>query len=252
MKKLVEELFAPQDRDNKDITPMLDTIGTISLKAMIKELEYKTKATYKYLSLSGSEYSWENFPETTKKAMLGKMATNDLAESSFAGVTSQVQNYGRIGMFNATDISDMSRNGYLSRPITKKDLKEVNMGLFHDLPEELRLAAVMAEMEDAPVTHKANNQSLELQRERRQEKEDLKEELGLGGAQENYIGALILHRMWYSHECCKTATKVAKRLKDLTFNKDKLDTLKDNTQISVIAFGWEEFKTQWSKDGSQK
>ena len=66
--------------------------------------------------------------------MLGKMVTNDLSESSFAGITYQVQTYGRIGMCNAAAISDMPRNGYLSRPTTKKDLKEVNRGLFHDLP----------------------------------------------------------------------------------------------------------------------
>ena len=70
--------------------------------------------------------------------------------------------------------------------------------------------------------------------------------------QENYIEALILHIMWYSHKCCKTATEVTKCLKALTFKKDKLDMLKDNIQIRVLAFGWEEFKTQWSKDGRQK
>ena len=42
----------------------------IALKAMIKELEDKTKATYKYLSLFVSEYSCEHCPETTKKDML--------------------------------------------------------------------------------------------------------------------------------------------------------------------------------------
>ena len=57
MKKLVEELFAPHERDNKDSTPILETLGTLALKDMIKELEDKTKATYKYLSLSGYEYS---------------------------------------------------------------------------------------------------------------------------------------------------------------------------------------------------
>ena len=58
LKKLVEELFSPQYRDNKDITTMLETLGTIAAKAMIKELEDKTKATYKYLSISGTEYYW--------------------------------------------------------------------------------------------------------------------------------------------------------------------------------------------------
>ena len=42
--------------------------------------------------------------------------------------------------------------------------------MFHDLSEELRLTAVMAAMEDATVTHQANNQSIDFQREIRQEK----------------------------------------------------------------------------------
>ena len=49
-------------------------------------------------------------------------------------------------MCNFAAIIDMSRNGYLSRPTTKKDFKEGNRGLFNDLPEELRLTAVMEAM----------------------------------------------------------------------------------------------------------
>ena len=51
---------------------MIETLGKIYVKDMIKELEDKTKATYKYLSIYGTEYSWENFPETTEKSMLWK------------------------------------------------------------------------------------------------------------------------------------------------------------------------------------
>ena len=58
--------------------------------------------------------------------------------------------------------------------------------------------------------------------------------------------------MWYSHKFYKKATEVTTRLKALTYKKDKLDTMKYNIQIRVIAFGWEEFKTQWLKDGRQK
>ena len=58
--------------------------------------------------------------------------------------------------------------------------------------------------------------------------------------------------MWYSPKFCKTATEVTTCLKDITYNKDKIDMLEDNIQIRVIAFGWEEFKTQWLKDGCQK
>ena len=78
-------------------------------------MENEKKATYKYLSISGSEYSYEHCPEDVKKSMLGKMASNDLDESSFAGVTAQVQCYGRIGMSAAAAVSDVGRNGFLSR-----------------------------------------------------------------------------------------------------------------------------------------
>ena len=74
----------------------------------------------------------------------------------------------------------------------------------------------------------------------------------MDNAQDDYIEALILHRMWYSHKFCKTATKVTTRLKAINYKKDKLDMLKGNIQIRVIAFGWEEFENQWFKDGRQK
>ena len=49
-------------------------------------------------------------------------------------------------------------------------IQESNRFFFHDFPEELRLTVVMAAMEDTPIMHNADNQSLEIQRERRQEK----------------------------------------------------------------------------------
>ena len=48
-------------------------------------------------------------------------AVNDLAVSSFAGVTSQVQCYGRICMHSAAAVSDVSRNDLLNQSITKNE-----------------------------------------------------------------------------------------------------------------------------------
>ena len=56
--------------------------------------------------------------------MIGKMVTNDLAESSFAGMTSQITNYGRINLFSAAGLSHISRNGFLFKPKTTKEIKE--------------------------------------------------------------------------------------------------------------------------------
>ena len=139
----MEELLSPHDRNKKDSTTIMEIIVTIAVKDTIKEIEDKTKATYKYLSIYGTEYYWEHCPETTNKSMLGKMVTNDIAENSFVGVTPQIQTYGRIGICNDASISGISRNLYLYCPTTKKDPKDGNKGTFHDFPEELRLTAVI-------------------------------------------------------------------------------------------------------------
>ncbi len=66
-------------------------------------------------------------------ALMGKMAVNDRAESSFASITAQIQEYGRIGLANGAAISNMGRNGFLDRPLTKTDLKGQKRGVFYSL-----------------------------------------------------------------------------------------------------------------------
>ena len=58
-------------------------------------------------------------PSGKKKTTIGyrqkqgpNPAVNDLAESSFAGVTGQVQCYGRICMYRAATVSNVSRNDF--------------------------------------------------------------------------------------------------------------------------------------------
>ena len=100
--------------------------------------------------------------------MLGQWASNDLAESSFAGVTAQVQCYSRIGMCNAAAVSDVARNGFLNRVSTKstnKKIKETTCELYHGLPKELQITLLVTCMEDAPETRKQNNDDLERSRE---------------------------------------------------------------------------------------
>ena len=51
------------------------------------------------------------------------MASNDLVESSFAGVTAQVQCYGMIGMSGAATVSKVAQNEFLHRGGTKTQIK---------------------------------------------------------------------------------------------------------------------------------
>jgi len=251
-KMLIEELFSPQDEDNKNSTDMLKKVAATAINAMIEEMEDESKATYKYLSISGSEYSYDHCPDEVKKAMLGKAATNDLAESAFAGVTQQVVVYGTIGMHAAAAISDAGRNGFLSRPTSKKDIAENKRGLLFQLPEELRITCVMAAMEDAPETRVSNNASIVKQREMKHLKEEEAKKKGLEDAKDEYVEALILHGMYNSEACWKTVKDVTDGLKKLKFKYQKVDALKENIMIRTKGFGgvWaEKFHTNWSKDG---
>ena len=77
---------------------------------------------YKYLSISGSEFSHDHCTYDMKRAILGQWASNDLSKSSFAGVTTQVQCYGQIGMGNAATVSDVARNKFMNRGGKKKQI----------------------------------------------------------------------------------------------------------------------------------
>ena len=79
LQQIVKELFSSEKIYNQDSTDTLEKISAICIAELVVELEDKKKATYKYLSISGSEFSYEHCPEDVKKPMLGKMASNDLA-----------------------------------------------------------------------------------------------------------------------------------------------------------------------------
>ena len=91
MKELRRELFHPSDQDNKESTALLEDLAVVAAEAWIGELVDPTKGTWQFMSDSEGEYSYEHSSDTLKEAMLGVVAVNDLAESSFAGVTAQVE-----------------------------------------------------------------------------------------------------------------------------------------------------------------
>ena len=101
----------------------------------------------------GGDYSYEHSSTDLNEALLNMVVVDALVESSFAGVTVQVQVYGCIGMANTVAVSDMARNGFLDRPVTSTKLGSGStVGLFHGLPEELRLTAIISVIEMTPVT----------------------------------------------------------------------------------------------------
>ena len=109
MKEFLNELFSPANQDNKASTPVLEEISTVMAQTWITELVDPKKTTWDLLSESDGKYLWEGLSEELTSALLGLMAVNNLAESSF-GVTAQLEVFGRVILAHAAAVSDMRGN----------------------------------------------------------------------------------------------------------------------------------------------
>ncbi len=91
---IVSVNVSPSNKTSKEAT-----------EALVRELLDEKKATYKYLSVSESEYSaaHNNF-ESRQETLLGVHATNDEAESVLGGITSNIRKYGRINLSSASAV----------------------------------------------------------------------------------------------------------------------------------------------------
>ena len=242
-------LFNPKNKTERKTSPRVIELASVAANAILTELRDPKKATFKYLSASKSKYCWSKCTDAMKKAMLGCKATNDEAESALGGTTSQIQQYGRIALSSASAISDIRRNGFLHRK-TKSKNDDKSEGMFHQFPEEVRHAIILAAMEDAPVTRERNNADLAAQAKAKREKEEIAKEKNMEKASDEFIESTYLIRMYNSDACMKDDPKnVTDMLKKLTSKAAKLRALKTNISIRVKGFNWEWCHHAWSKNG---
>ena len=192
--------------------------------------------------------------------MLGKIESNDLAESSFAGVTAQFQCYVLIGMRAAAEVSDVGRNGFISRvgikspidretTIKKTKAKEKEHELYFGMVKELQITLLITFMEDAPRTRIKNNDNVSRARKWRSKKEEAAKDKGNEDAEEEFIECMIYHRMWESEACWETVAEVTEGLRDIKTKGVKVAALKDNIRIRWKGLGWMECETRWTVDG---
>ena len=85
-------------------------LAKVAAQGILDELHDEKKGTWKYLSVSGSESSFQGCPKEAKEGLHGRDATNDRSESALGGTTHQLQKYGCIGIANAAAVSDAKTN----------------------------------------------------------------------------------------------------------------------------------------------
>ena len=67
-----------------------------SSQCLLQELRDPKKAMSDHLSSTDGKFSWGQTTEEEHQACVGKMTTNDAAESSFVALTSQLQTFGGL------------------------------------------------------------------------------------------------------------------------------------------------------------
>jgi hypothetical protein len=110
--ELRKELFSPSDQTNAATNEQLVQLAKVAAQGILDKLHDEKKATWKYLSISGSPISYQGCPEEVKEGLRGCEATNDRSKSALGGTTHQLQKYGRIGIANAAAVSNAKKNGY--------------------------------------------------------------------------------------------------------------------------------------------
>lgn len=228
MPLLRDEIFIPDIKDNASSTDLVKQSVSIPVEAFLQELRDTKKATHKYLSSSGSPFLYEHCPEGINMDMLGKMATSNCAESSFAGVTNQSQQFSRISVPAAAAVNNIKRNQILIYDRIK--------GLFHDFPVEIQSALMVVVTEDASATAKGNKEGLDVRQEAKRKKATALKQMGIEKATEEYIDGIYYFNMYKSMACWKSARDVSVGLKSLVAKKDRYGSIK-KIRIKVKGFG---------------
>ena len=131
-------------------------------------------------------------------------------------------------------------------------MSDKKTSLFHDLPEELRITAIMCVVKEDTATRKLNTNAMDIHRNTKQEMDNLARREGLEKANDEFIQCVIYRKMWDSDRRWKKNGGVKKEVIDLKFNKDKDSGLKENFKMHYKGLGQVEAKTTWSKNGKKK
>ena len=128
LNEVIKDLFFSTNQDNKDSTLMLEDLGVVAETRWVQELLYPKKATYPLMSESGAEYSWDGFQKTWGKHWLASWTWLILQRVHYPVWLTNSR------YFFAASIRNMSRNIFLDRHTTNKEISDKKKSLFHDFP----------------------------------------------------------------------------------------------------------------------
>ena len=243
--KLNAEMFYPSRPENIQTTELVKEMACEVAECILKELCDPKKALSDYLSCKEGKFSWGETTEEEHEACLGRMATNDSAESPFAGLTQQMQQFGRVLGIHASAVSHAKFSGDFNL-----DFKDTsNDGRYFKLPQEMKQSLLTYALSISPTVRREEKVALEIQREAKKEKQKILLEKQMLACKKEYADALTYIEMAHSPRFWSTKTMARDHFKSLTSLTARLDAVKEQIRIRVLGFGWKDLHHPWSRDG---
>lgn len=243
--QLNAEMFYPVRPENQQTSDLVKKMAIEVADCILKELCDPKKALSDYLSCKEGKFSWGETSDEVHEACLGRMATNDFAESPFAGLTQQMQQFGRVLGIHASAVSHAKFSGDFC--LDYKD--STNDGRYFKLPKDMRESLLTYALSIAPTVRKEEKEALELQREAKKQKQKVLLEKQMLACKKEYADALTYIEIAHSPAFWSTKTVAKTQFKKLTSNSAKLNAVKEQIRIRVLGFGWNDLHHPWSKDG---
>ena len=234
---LKAELLYPSRDGNKVTDTLCTTMAIVMAKAILVELRDTSKATHEHLSSGeggkGGQLIWGKTTDEQHQAGLGKMATNDTVESPFAGLTTQLVNFGTILGIHAGGISQARINGDFKR---KNDNGNKKDGMYHILPTKMKQSLLTMAINEAPNVRR--NEAIAIEKQQ-QHKQELLKQIKLLKAETPYINGLAYIEKFHSAAGWKTKTVT---LADFSKQSKtaKLNAVKEQIKTRVLGFGWDD------------
>ena len=239
------ELFYPTREENIATTEFVTQLAVEVADCMLQELRDPKKATSDYLSSGGGKFSWGETTDEDHIMCIGKMATNDPAESPFASLTVQLQSFGRVLGIHSSGVGHARVNGDF-----KRDHKDgTSDGAYLKLSPDMRQSLLRFALSIAPRVRKSEKTALDKQHEAKKKRQNLLRQRKMLAAQEDYANALTLIDMFYSPACWRSKSVAKTEFEKLPSRTAKLNSVKEQIRIRVKGFGWTDLHHPWSENG---
>jgi len=245
-----KEVFAPIDPTNQATESMCVKLCQVWAKGM-REGMHSTPQK-EHLSSEDGKYSTGKITQRMREDLAASDPVNDMCERAFAMFTHTLLRNGNIGHSSASAMASGKMNGNIvaTTVVTagkktgshSKGISPAKEALLDTLPEK----EAMALFEYARTGVKAFKaiDDREVQSQLADNLKSFKERAmsKLNLTADKFARALEFHRL----PRIRTVRELRDALKKEGSEKQKLDLLKQQLNIVVHGYGWDEFKTAWS------